>query len=67
MGYVTQDELRALLRKKLGSGTQAALARAIGVKPQNLSVQLQGLPIQGKVLAWLGYEAVNGLYQKRKP
>jgi hypothetical protein len=70
MEFVTQDKLRQILRERwLKKGSQAALAREIGVKPQNLSVMLQGASINGRVLTWLGYEAVNDLYRplSRKP
>ena len=64
MNYVTQHQLLAQLRSHWERRTsQAALAREIGVKPQNLSQMLRGAPINGRVLKWLGYEAVNGLYR----
>ena len=64
MEFVTQDELREMLRERsLNKGSQASLAREIGVKPQNLSVMLRGSSIHGKVLKWLGYEAINDLYR----
>ena len=64
MEFVTQDELREMLRERsLNKGSQASLARDIGVKPQNLSVMLRGSSIHGKVLKWLGYEAINDLYR----
>jgi hypothetical protein len=66
MAYVTQEQLRTMLVKKIGSRRNAVVSREIGVKPQNLHIMSQGAPIVGKVLAWLGYEKVNDLYRRRK-
>lgn len=67
MAYVTQAELIKILRRRLAvrNNRQVDLAREIGVKPQNLSVVLKGAPVGGKILAWLGFEKVDGLYQKK--
>ena len=67
MEFVTQNYLRTLLREKLGDGTQTALAKQINVKPQNLSQMLNGARINGRVLHWLGYKAVDDLYVPLKP
>ena len=67
MAYVTQDDLRKLLRKRRAEfDTQKEMAAATGAKPQNLSLMLKGAPINGRVLRWLGYEAVNDLYRPLK-
>jgi plasmid maintenance system antidote protein VapI len=64
MEFMTRIELRRkLIAAWVAEGSQAKLARKIGVKPQNLSAMINGSPINGKVLVWLGYEAVNDLYR----
>ena len=60
----TSDDIRAALQKRLHGQIQARIARQIGVSPQNLSVMASGGPIHGKVLAWLGYRRVEGIYEK---
>jgi hypothetical protein len=68
MEFINKVALRRLLLKKRAEvKSQAALARTIGVSPQNLSLMLHGSTIHGKVLRWLGYEPVRGLYQPVKP
>jgi hypothetical protein len=68
MAYVTQAQLRAVLRLKLAkrNNRQVDLAREIGIKQQNLSIALKGAPIGGKILDFLGYERVDGLYRKQR-
>jgi hypothetical protein len=67
MAYVTTEQLRSLLRRALAkrNNRQVDLAREIGVKPQNLSVVLKGAPIGGKILDFLGYERVDGLFKRK--
>ena len=66
MAYVTQEQLLTILRKRVTERkSQSALAKEIGVKPQNLSVMVNGGNIHGKVLTFLGFERVDGLYRRR--
>lgn len=62
--YFTDEDVRDALLKGIGRRTQAEAARAIGIKPQNLSVMVNGGPIHGKALAWLGFRGVKGLYER---
>lgn len=60
----TVDDVRAELYRRLQGQVQSRVAREIGVQPQNLSVMASGGPIHGKVLAWLGYRRIEGIYEK---
>ena len=62
--YYTADDVRTALSVVLASMTQADLARETGLKPQHISVMAKGAPITGKLLAWLGFERVDGLYSR---
>ncbi len=64
MIYVTQEHLKRILEAKLEGRSQASLCREIGVRPQHLSLMVNGAPINGKVLAYLGYEKAEGLYRR---
>ncbi len=64
--YYTQEQVRAALRRQLEQKSQIQIARECGAKPQNVSVMVQGAPIGGKVLAWLGFKKVEGLYERSK-
>ena len=63
--YTTQDIQKAL-GQRLKDRTQASVCRELKLKPQNLSVMVRGGPISGRVLEWLGYERVEGLYRKAR-
>jgi hypothetical protein len=65
MAYVTNEQLRKMLKRKLADRSQADLSKEIGVKPQNLSIVLKGAPVGGRILSFLGYEKVDGLYRKK--
>lgn len=60
----TANDVRSELRKRLDGRTQAEVAREVGIKPQNLSVMASGGPIHGKLLAWLGYRRIEGIYER---
>jgi len=63
--YYDEEFVRAALKFKITMGhTQVEIARACGVSPQNVSAMVKGAPIVGKVLAWLGFRRVEGLYEK---
>jgi hypothetical protein len=55
----TEDELRDLLRRALVGDTQAKLAERIGIGSNLLSMMLNGAPITGKAVAYLGYKKVR--------
>ena len=65
MAYATDNQLRAILTRKLAKGTQVVLAKRIGIKPQNLSIVLKGAPVGTRIAAFLGYERVDGLYRRK--
>ena len=58
--------VRAFLMARISIRSQAACAREIGVKPQNLSAMVKGGPIHGRVLEWLNFRRVEGLYERIK-
>lgn len=60
----TTADVRAEFVKRIQGRRQAEVAREVGVKPQNLSTMIKGAPIHGKVLAWLGYRRVEGIYER---
>ena len=62
---MTDEQLRKILKRRVGDQKQVHLAKEIGVKPQNLSIAIKGAPIGGKILAWLGYERVDGIYRRK--
>lgn len=60
----TQEEMRAELRAKLRGRKQMDVAAEIGVTPARLSQVSTGFPINGPILAWLGYEKAEALYRR---
>jgi hypothetical protein len=62
--YYADDAVRAELSKRLAGRTMTSVAKEAGVKVQHISVMNQGASITGKVLAWLGYRRVEGLYER---
>lgn len=64
--YYTQEQIRAALNRKLEGSSQIKIARECGAKPQHISLMVNGAPIGGKVLAWLGFKKIENLYEKAK-
>lgn len=64
MTQFTTEDVRAELARRIEGRSQADVAREIGIKPQNLSIMVAGAPITGKVLAWLGFRRIEGLYAR---
>lgn len=62
--FYADDAVRAEFTKRLAGRTMTSAAQEIGVKLQNLSIMKQGAPISGKVLAWLKFRKVEGLYER---
>lgn len=62
--HFTTDDVRAELERRMRGRKQADVAREVGVKPQNLSIMVKGAPIHGKVLSWLGYRRIEGMFEK---
>lgn len=62
--YYTADDIRKVFEAKIKGRTQVSICRELGLKAQNLSVMVNGAPINGRVLAWLGYRRVEGLYER---
>ena len=62
--YFSRAEVREALDRALRDRTMTSLAEEIGVPIQSISVMRQGAPINGKVLAWLGFERVDGIFRK---
>lgn len=60
MKVYTEAEARELLHIAVReAGSQAALARKIGIPYQNVGVQVNGAPLSKRVLAYLGVEQVR--------
>ena len=71
---MTADEVREILRQKLGDGTQVDLARTLGISPAYLSDILSGARDPGdRVLDALGlrraveYQPVNNRRKRTTP
>jgi DNA-binding transcriptional regulator LsrR (DeoR family) len=69
MKYYMDSDIRKALTDaiRVGNWTQADIARECKVSPQNVSAMVKGAPINGKVLMWLGFRRVDGLYERVKP
>ena len=65
--YYTDGDVRNALVGCIFATSQASVSRASRVKPQNVSLMAQGAPIRGKLLAWLGYRQVKGIYERNEP
>ena len=67
MAFITEPQLREVLRKKLVGRTQAAVAKDAGIGSNLMSMIVHGAPITGKLLAFLGYSKVRQkLYRRVK-
>jgi hypothetical protein len=64
--YYTVEQIRAALKQKMNGKTQADVAAEIGVAPQQVSATLKGFAPATKVLTWLGYKRVEGLYERNR-
>ena len=64
MKHYREQDVRAFLNAKLKHTTQAEIARECGLKRQNVSAMVNGSPIVGKLLTWLGFQRVEGLYER---
>ena len=62
--YYADDAVRAEFMKRLEGRTLTSAAKEAGVKVQHISVMRQGASITGKVLTWLGFRRVEGLYER---
>jgi len=62
--YYSDVHVRDAFLSKMIGKRQIAVATEIGVPAQNISAMLKGAPITGKVLVWLGFRPVRGLYEK---
>ena len=60
--YYTDEQARVMLRKRCVSQTE--LAKHLRVTRQNVSAMLNGAPLHGKVLEWLGFRRVKGLLER---
>lgn len=60
MKYLTEDNMRAMLKQRLRKKSKTELAQEIGISPQMLSMLLNPrYPFTGKAVAWLGCEKVR--------
>ena len=64
--YYTSEEVRRVFEMRLRDRTQVSVCRELGMKAQNLSVMVKGAPITGKVLDWLGFERVEGMFTRKR-
>jgi|HubBroStandDraft_5_1064220.scaffolds.fasta_scaffold205712_2 hypothetical protein len=64
-GYLTENDLREMLRKRVNGRSQSELAKIIGIPDSFLSVMLGGGPINGKVVTYLGYKKVRTKFFER--
>ena len=55
MNYITEEALRKKLLQALKGKTQSELAREMGVQQNFLCMAVNGSPITGKILEYLGY------------
>jgi hypothetical protein len=62
----TAEFIRRELKRKMKGKTQTAFAREIGVHRQVLCLVLNGDQPTQRILAWLGYRRVEGLYERAK-
>ena len=62
--FYTDQDVRKELARQLTAFTQAELAQFTGIPRQNVSAMALGAPIRGKLLAWLGFKQVQGLYER---
>ena len=66
MNLFTETEVRRSLQKAIGRRTLTAVGKDAGVSVQVVSMAVNGAPITGKLLAYIGYEKVRErLYRRR--
>lgn len=67
MKYYSEDQVRSALKCRLNGKTQAELAKQIGVGQNFLSMVINGAPVTGKILSFLGFAKVRTrLYERAK-
>ena len=55
----SEHHLRRILKKLIQSNTQSSVAEQIGVSSAFLSRAVNGGPLTGKVVIWLGFRRVE--------
>jgi len=60
----TERDVRDELDIRLKTMTQADVARVTGIHTPNISNTVRGGPIPAKLLAWLGFKQVTGIYER---
>jgi hypothetical protein len=64
--FLTEPEIRAKLREAVQDRTLTEAANEMGVTLPFLSMAVNGAPVTGKILRYLGFERVRErLYRKR--
>jgi hypothetical protein len=61
----TEQDVRSELALRLETMTQTEVADAAGMFTTNVSKAFRGDPIPAKLLAWLGYQRCEGIYERR--
>jgi hypothetical protein len=64
--YYTEDEMRKRFDQLINGRTQHKVAAEIGIKRQQVNAMIRGEQLSAKVLAWMGYQKVQGVYEKVK-
>lgn len=62
----TQQDLRTELMARLRNRRNVDACAEIGVKPNHLSQVVNGMPINGAILKWLGFEKSESLYRRKE-
>ena len=59
MGLFTEDQLREMLKKRIGKNTLSVASKRIGISISMLSMLVNGYPMTGKAVAYLGFRKVR--------
>ena len=65
MKLSTEEDLRNKLRALLRNKKTVELAAEIGISPNQISMYTNGAPLNGKVVAFLGYRKVKAKFFER--
>jgi hypothetical protein len=65
MKLSTEEDLRNKLRSLLKTKKNGELAAEIGISPSLLSMLVNGYPLSGKAVAFLGYRKVRTKFFER--
>jgi hypothetical protein len=60
----TEQQIRDDLSKRMKTMTQADVSRITGIFPPNISQMVRGAPLTARMMKWLGYREIRGIYEK---